>query len=89
MNITTSKQIQKYNRAVAECGCCMSSVSEISKADSCRTRLNRNPPTRWPELKKPSMDPNIHSPHTREEGTTTTHITERQTLLVQFSYLDF
>jgi len=30
---------------------------------------------------------NVHSPHIREEGTTTTHITERQTLHMQFPYL--
>jgi len=30
MNTTTSKQIQNYNTAMEGCGCCMSSVSEIS-----------------------------------------------------------
>jgi len=87
MNVTTSKQIQNYNTAMAECGCCMSSVSEISKGVYCRARLNWNTPTRWPELTKPSTVSNVHSPHIREEGTSTTHITEGQTLHVQFSYL--
>jgi hypothetical protein len=54
MNIITSKQIQNYNTAMAECGCCMSSVSEISKGIYCTARLNRNTPTRWPELTKPN-----------------------------------
>jgi hypothetical protein len=87
MNIKTSKQIQNYNTAMTECGCCMGGVSEINKGVYGRARLNRNTPTRWPELTKPITASNVHSPHIREEGTTTTHITERQSLHVQFSYL--
>lgn len=72
---------------MVECCCCMSSVSEISKGVYCRARLKRNTPTRWPELTKLSTASNVQSPHIREEETTTTHITERQTLHVQFPYL--